>query len=250
MTNVVVLNSLEDVTRSLNNVTITVRLVWVDPAPSTSREHAIRTVCSCRSRSMRIVLWGFDDETKTFLQGHTLDVIKFEGLTMRQHREPYLTREHLFGAACNREDKFNMNYVGRYMVVGRAGEGEWADVIVQRPVLAQSGSVGSMTMVRSPSVLQAPSQSRDVVQVTPERQIRRAREWVCPNAGCLVSAWPFCMITGQRHPTTCTACGTQGIYRYCPATPRGGVPVLHEGMEPELVPPPAVASVLNLDDEN
>lgn len=85
--NVVIINNLEEINRSLNNVTMTVRLVWVDPAPSTSREHAIRCVVSDRTRSIRLVMWGFDDETKNLLLS---SLIKWEGLTLRQQREPYL----------------------------------------------------------------------------------------------------------------------------------------------------------------
>lgn len=140
MTNVTNLNSLDEINRSMNNVTITLRLVWVDPAPSGSREHAIRTISSDRTRSIRLTLWGFDDQVKTQLLGALMGVIKWEGLTIRLHREPYLQREHLYGASCNREDKFNLRFVGRYTIVQPIVHGrcDFLDVVIPRPALTGS----------------------------------------------------------------------------------------------------------------
>lgn len=250
--NAVIINNLEEINRSLNNVTMTVRLVWVDPAPSTSREHAIRCVCSDRTRSIRLVLWGFDDETKNLLLSSLMCVIKWEGLTLRQHREPYLQREHAFGAACNREDKFNLRFVGRFQVVQQRGQGPFLDVVVPRPSLSQSGSTTSLSQFGSATPPIRPSTGDPATPRHEQQNMqshylptagspvlgtgmnRRAREWQCPNTGCRVSQWPFCMITGRRHPPVCSLCGTQGLFRYCPATPRGQPPILHEGVEPEL----------------
>jgi len=241
-------NSLEEINRSMNNVTMTLRLVWVDPAPSTSRSHSIRCVCSDNTRSIRLTLWGFTDEVKAFLTSSLLCVIKWEGLTIRQQREPYLQREHLFTASCNREDAFNLRFVGRFQVVQQRGQGSFLDVVVPRPVLSQSASNPTMTSL-SPCSQNLSTPRRDTVGIPVGNSpsavggIRRAREWQCPVAGCRVSAWPFCMMTGFRHPPVCPACGTQGLYRYCPATPRGQPPVLHEGVESEVVPAPVALAI-------
>jgi len=245
MTNVTNLNSLDEINRSMNNVTITLRLVWVDPAPSGSREHAIRTISSDRTRSIRLTLWGFDDQVKAQLLGALMGVIKWEGLTIRLHREPYLQREHLYGASCNREDKFNLRFVGRYTIVQPIVHGrcDFLDVVIPRPALtgsqvsvASSPNMTSQSIRHSQQGATTPDLREQSTNGNPAAATanRRPREWQCPNTGCRVSAWPYCMITGARHPPMCPLCNTQGIYRYCPATPRGSPPVLHEGVEPAL----------------
>jgi len=85
-----VVNAIEDINRSMNNVTLLMRLVWVDPAASTSRDHAIRTVGTDRSRSIRLTLWGFNDDTKDLLMSKLFHVIRWEGISVRQQREVFL----------------------------------------------------------------------------------------------------------------------------------------------------------------
>lgn len=230
--NVTIVETLESVNRALNNVTITLRLVWVDPAPSTTRDHCIRVVGSDRTRSMRLTMWSFDDETKDLLMRSIFHMVKWEGLVIRQQKEPYLQREHLFGASCNREDKFNLRFVGRFTVVSGRGEGDFLDVIVPRPVIAAPFCAPSTSGACAPSTPPRTSLTPTTAPPTP----KRVREWQCPEPGCKVSAWPYCMQTGRAHPVLCPACGTQGMFRFCPATPRGCPPVLHDGFEEPLLP--------------
>ena len=221
---VVFIQRIDEIVRSLSNADLTARLVWVDPADS--RDNIIRCTISDATRSIRLTLWGFDLEVKKFLSDNMMKIFCWSGLTARLNKgDVFLQREHLFGLSLNQSDaKFQLGFVGRFQIV----EGctlPFLDIIVPRPEL----------MSQTP--LPSPSRSQDMLipdtttqTVVPKRdRVDEAPAWICPVNGCRLPDYQYCMMTGNLHPAVCELCGTQGKFKFCPASPRG-VKTVHADM--------------------
>ena len=231
---VVIIHNIDGIVRSVNNGDLTARLVWVDPAAN--RDNFIKCTLSDQTRSIRLMMWGYDLETKKFLTENMMKIFCWTGLTARLTKnDPSLQREHLFSLSLNEnDDKFKMGFVGRFQIV----EGctiPFLDIVMPRPELM------SQTPLLSPSRSQDMKSTtmpvsvekrgrEDAISVPKrERDDEEAHAWICPVNGCRLPDYPYCMMTGSLHPAVCALCGTQGQFQFCPAAPRG-VKIVHSDM--------------------
>ena len=231
---VVIIHNIDGIVRSVNNGDLTARLVWVDPAAN--RDNFIKCTLSDQTRSIRLMMWGYDLETKKFLTENMMKIFCWTGLTARLTKnDPSLQREHLFSLSLNEnDDKFKMGFVGRFQIV----EGctiPFLDIVMPRPELmsqtplispSRSQDMKSTTM----PVLVEKRGREDAISVPKrERDDDEAPAWICPVNGCRLPDYPYCMMTGSLHPAVCALCGTQGQFQFCPAAPRG-VKIVHSDM--------------------